>query len=63
MEGEASQSIIKGGGWYHNAQDVWMRGEWPSGLRHCSKNRKVPGSIPTRRSARLWDPTSLRGSR
>ena len=36
---------------------------WPSGLRRCSKNRKVPGSIPTRRSAGLWDPTSLRGSR
>ena len=39
------------------------RGEWPSGLRRCSKNRKVPGSNPTRRSAGLRDPTSLRGSR
>ena len=39
------------------------RGEWPSGLRRCSKNRKVPGSITTRRSAGPRDPTSLRGSR
>ena len=39
---------------------IW--GEWPSGLRHCSKNWKVPGSNPTRRSARLRDPASLRGS-
>ena len=39
-----------------------QRGEWPSGLRRCSKNRKVRCSIPTRRSARLRDPTSLRGS-
>ena len=28
-------------------------GEWPSGLRHCDQNRKVPGSNPTRRSAGL----------
>ena len=35
---------------------------WPSGLRRCSKNRKVPCSNPTRRSAGLRDPTSLRGS-
>ena len=39
------------------------RGEWPSGLRRCSKNRKVPGSNPTRRSDGPRDPTSLRGSR
>ena len=39
------------------------RGEWPSGLRRCDQNRKVPGSNPTRRSAGLRDPTSLRGSR
>ena len=38
-------------------------GEWPSVLRRCSKNRKVPGSNPTRRSAGLRYPTSLRGSR
>ena len=38
-------------------------GEWPSGLRRCYKNRKVPGSNPARRSAGLRDPTSLRGSR
>ena len=37
--------------------------EWPSGLRRCDQNRKVPGSNPTRRSAGLRDPTSLRGSR
>ena len=36
---------------------------WPSGLRSCSNNRKVPGSNPTRRSAGFRDPTSLRGSR
>ena len=35
---------------------------WPSGLRHCNKNRKVPGWNPTRHSVRLRDPTSLRGS-
>ena len=35
-------------------------GELPSGLRHCSKNQKVPGSKPTRCSAGLRDPTSLR---
>ena len=38
-------------------------GEWPSGLRRCSKNQKVPGSNSTRRSAGLRDPTSLRGFR
>ena len=41
--------------------ELW--GEWPSGLRRCSKNRKVPSSIPNRRSAGLRDPTLLRGSR
>ena len=35
---------------------------WASGLRHCNQNQKVPGSNPTRRSVRLRDPTSLRGS-
>ena len=35
---------------------------WPSGLRHCNKNRKVSSSNPTRHSVRLRDPTSLRGS-
>ena len=39
---------------------VW--GEWPSGLRHCSKNRKVSGSNATRHSARFRVPTSLWGS-
>ena len=34
----------------------------PSGLRRCSKNWKVPSSIPIRRSAGLRDPTLLRGS-
>ena len=38
-------------------QTIW--GEWPSGLRRCNKNRKVPGSKPTRCSAGLRDPTSL----
>ena len=37
-------------------------GEWPSGLRRCNKNQKVPDSKPTRRLAGLRDPTSLRGS-
>ena len=40
---------------------IW--GEWPSGLRRCDQNRKVPGSNPTRRSAGLKDSTSLQGSR
>ena len=43
--------------WLANA-----RGERPSGLRRCNKNRKVPGSKTARRSAGLRDPTSLRGS-
>ena len=37
-------------------------GEWPSGLRRCSKNRKVLGSNPTRHLAGLRDPTSLQDS-
>ena len=36
---------------------------WPSGLRHYSKNRKVPSSNPTRGLAGLRDATTLRGSR
>ena len=32
-------------------------------FRCCSQNRKVPGTKPARRSARLRDPTSLRGLR
>ena len=35
------------------------QGEWPSGLRRCDQNWKVPGSNPTRHSAGLRDPTSL----
>ena len=27
----------------------FYRGEWPSGLRHCSKNRKVQTSLGPRR--------------
>ena len=46
-----------------NKESSYIRGEWPSGLRRCYKNRKVPGSNPARRSAGLRDPTSLRGSR
>ena len=37
-------------------------GEWPSGLRRCNQNWKVPGSNPARHSARPKDPTSLHGS-
>ena len=41
----------------------WLSmGEWPSGLRRCSKNRKVPGSNLIRRPAGLRDEASLRGS-
>ena len=39
------------------------KGEWPSGLRLCNKNRKVPGSKLARCLAGLRDPTSLQGSR
>ena len=39
-------------------QDLWQAWEvWPSGLRRCSKNQKVPGLNPTRHSAGLRDPT------
>ena len=38
-----------------NLKSLW--GEWPNGLRRCSKNRKVPDSNPTLRSAGLRDPT------
>ena len=38
-------------------------GEWPSVLKFCDQNRKVPGSNPTWCLAGLRDPTSLRGSR
>ena len=31
--------------------DIW--GEWPSGLRRCNYNHKVPSSNPIRHSARL----------
>ena len=36
--------------------------EWPSGLKRCDYNQKVPGSNPVRCSAGPTDPTSLRGS-
>ena len=49
------------GGIWGGESPLW--GEWASGLRSCSKNRKDPGSNPIRRSAELSDPTSLRGSR
>ena len=32
---------------------------WPSGLRRCNNNRKVPGSNPSRQSVGLKDPASL----
>ena len=38
-------------------------GEWPSGLRRCNQNWKVPGSKPARRSTGFRDPTSLWRSR
>ena len=44
--------------WY----DTTTWGEWPSWLRCCDQNRKVPSSNPTRCLARLRDPTSLWGS-
>ena len=44
-------------------RDMREWGEWPSRLRRCYQNWKVPGSNPARRSAGLRDPTSLRGSR
>ena len=33
--------------------------KWPSGLRRCDQNQKVPGSNPMRHLAELKDPTSL----
>ena len=39
--------------WY----DTTTWGEWPSWLRCCDQNRKVPSSNPTRYLARLRDPT------
>ena len=44
--------------WY----DTTTWGEWPSWLRCCDQNRKVPSSNPTWCLARLRDPTSLWGS-
>ena len=43
---------------------AWIEfwGEWPSGLRRCNQNRKVPGSKSARRLTRLRKPTSLRDS-
>ena len=38
-------------------------GGWPRGLWQCNENQKVPGSNPTRHSAKLRDPTLLWGSR
>ena len=47
--------------------NIWRElinpGEWPSGLRHCNQNQKVPCSKPTRHLARLRDPTLLWGFR
>ena len=40
---------------------IWE--EWPIWSRRCYQNQTVPGSVPTRRSAGLRDPTSLRRSR
>ena len=37
-------------------------GEWPSGSRRCIRIGRIPVQNLTRRSARLRDPTSLRGS-
>ena len=39
---------------------IW--GEWPSGLRHCNQNEKIPGSNPTGCLAGLRNPTLLCGS-
>ena len=36
---------------------------WPSGLRRCNYNLKVPGLNPTSCSVGLRDPTSLRNPR
>ena len=39
-----------------------VNGEWPSRLRCCIQNRKVPGSNLTRHTAGLRDPALLPGS-
>ena len=41
---------------------MYFRREWPSGLRHCSKNQKVHRSNPIRHSTMLRDGTLLQGS-
>ena len=41
---------------------VGFWGEWPSGLKHQTQNRKDLASNLTRCTARLRDPTSLQGS-
>ena len=46
----------------HKSLDNSKLGKWPSGLRRCSKNRKVPSSNLTWCLAGLRDPTSLWGS-
>ena len=46
----------------HKSLDNSKLGKWPSGLRRCSKNRKVPSSNLTWSLAGLRDPTSLWGS-
>ena len=38
-------------------------GEWPSVLWRYIENWKDPGSNSSRCSAKIWEPTSLRGSR
>ena len=58
--------FIEAGFSYHQTCPSWGRvflGEWRSGLSRSDKNRKVPGSNPTRRLVGLRDSTSLRGSR
>ena len=41
---------------------IYIRGDWPSGLRSRNQTWKVSGSNTSGRSERLKDPTSLRGS-
>lgn len=49
---------------YQLIRDDWIQmGEWPSRLKRCNENRKIPGSDSTRRPAGIRNPTSLRGSR
>ena len=45
--------------WNNN---VKFRGEWSGGLICCNQNQKGSDSNPTRHSAALTDPTSIRGS-